>query len=338
MRAIGYRHSRPAADPESLIDCELPEPQPGPLDLLVRVSAVSVNPVDTKVRRRFEPPPGEVRVLGWDAVGTVVGLGDEVTAFAVGDRVWYAGDINRPGCNSELHVVDSRIASPAPASLPDGAAAALPLTALTAWELLFERLALPSTDAGQLLVVGAAGGVGSILVQLAKQLTDATVIATASRPETRDWLQGLGADVILDHSGDLAAEAVRAGVGSIPRIASLTHTGDHFAALAGILAPQGRIALIDDPPEPLDLRLLKPKSASLHWEFMFTRPQFGTSDMAEQGRILGEIARLVDAGVLRSTAREDHGPITAANLRAAHELVESEQAIGKVVLTGWPVG
>lgn len=337
MKAVGYLQSLPISHPESLVDLDLPAPVPQPRDLLVRVAAVSVNPVDTKVRSNRAPQPGQPEVLGWDAVGTVEGLGADVTGFAVGDRVYYAGAINRAGSNAELQVVDHRIAALAPRSLTDAEAAALPLTAITAWELLFDRLGVPEGGgAGRsLLVIGAAGGVGSVLVQLARQLTQLHIIGTASRPQTQAWVQELGAHTVVDHSQPLRAQLAAAGVSEVDCIASLTHTDQHWASLVDVAAPQGRIGLIDDPATPLDVMLLKRKSLSLHWELMFTRSLFGTPDIAEQGRLLARVAALLDEGRLRSTLSEQFSPINAANLRRAHELLESGRMRGKLVLSGF---
>lgn len=337
MKAIGYHQSLPLTHPDALIDLDLPAPAPGPRDLLVRVAAVSVNPVDTKVRRHRAPQPGQPEILGWDAVGTVEALGADVSGFAVGDRVYYAGAINRPGSNAELHVVDHRIAARAPTTLSDADAAALPLTAITAWELLFDRLGvLEGGGAGQtLLVTGAAGGVGSILVQLARQLTELRVVGTASRPQTQDWVRSLGAHAVIDHSQPLRPQLVAAGVAEVELIASLTHTDQHWDALVDLAAPQGRIGLIDDPATPLDVMALKRKALSLHWEMMFTRSMFGTRDIAAQGQLLARVAGLVDTGRLRSTVSEHLSPINAAQLRRAHALVESGRMRGKVVLSGF---
>ena len=337
MKAVAYRITEnPSAD-EPLQDVELPEPTPGPRDLLVEVRAISVNPVDTKVRARPAAPVGDWKVLGWDATGEVRAVGAEVTAFQPGDRVWYAGDITRPGTNTELHVVDERIVGHMPTSLGFAQAAALPLTAITAWELLFDRLGLQPGKApsdARLLVIGAAGGVGSILVQLARRLTAATVIGTASRPETQSWVRGLGAHHVIDHGRPLTDGLKSIGIEDVTHIASLTHTDDHFTQIVEAVAPQGRVALIDDP-EPIDVRLLKRKSVSLHWELMFTRSMFGTADMVAQQRLLDEVAALVDAGVLRTTAAEHFGAINAANLERAHTLLRSGKALGKVVLEGF---
>ena len=336
MKAIGYRQNLPVDQPNALEDLELPAPQPGPRDLLVRVKAVSVNPVDTKVRRNRAPKPGQPEVLGWDAVGVVEGLGADVTGFQVGDRVFYAGSITRPGANSELHVVDERIVGKAPTSLEDAQAAALPLTAITAWELLFDRLRVPhGGGAGQsILIVGGAGGVGSILIQLARQLTQLKVIATASRPETRAWCLELGAHAVIDHSQPLAQALKDGGHGEVDYVAALTQTDQHYAQIVESLKPQGALGIIDDVPV-LDAMKLKSKTLSLHWELMFTRSMFGTPDMAEQGKLLAEVAMLVDAGRVRTTAGAHYGKINAANLLKAHAFIESGKAQGKVVLEGF---
>lgn len=337
MKAIGYHDPLPLSDANALQDLDLPAPQPGPRDLLVRVKAISVNPVDVKIRAGVKPEPGQAKVLGWDAVGTVEAIGAEVRGFKPGDRVYYAGSIARPGTNAELHAVDERIAAKAPTSLTDAQAAALPLTAITAWEILFDRLkvARGTESSGQsLLVVGGAGGVGSILIQLARQLTGLRVIATASRPETRQWCMDLGAHAVVDHAKPLAAELAALGVPQVDYVAGLTQTEKHFAQYVEALKPQGALALIDDP-KTLDALPLKRKSISLHWEMMFTRSLYTTPDMDAQGRLLAEVAALVDAGRVRTTMTENFGAINAANLRRAHALVESGAAIGKAVLAGF---
>jgi zinc-binding alcohol dehydrogenase family protein len=337
MRAVGYRRCLPIADPESLLDVELPDPVPGPRDLLVEVRAVSVNPVDTKVRTREAPPPDGVRVLGWDAAGVVRAAGDAVTLFRPGDRVWYAGSIARQGTDAELHVVDERIVGRMPASLDFAAAAALPLTTITAWELLFDRLGVAPDGVARgesLLIVGAAGGVGSILVQLARQLTGLTVIGTVSRPETSAWVTDLGAHHVIDHRRPLSAELQRIGIPQVTHVASLTHSDAHWAELVASLAPQGRLGLIDDPG-PIDARLLKAKCLSLHWELMFVRSLYTTPDMIAQHALLNRVAELVDAGRVRTTVGEHFGRIDAATLRRAHALIESGTARGKIVLEGF---
>ncbi|CAN7263390.1 zinc-binding alcohol dehydrogenase family protein [Pseudomonas sp. LjRoot71] len=338
MKAVAYYHSLPADHADALQDVDLPTPTPGPRDLLVEVKAISVNPVDTKIRRNVAPTDGDAKVLGWDASGIVKAVGSEVSLFQPGDRVYYAGAINRAGANSELHVVDERIVGHMPNSLPFAEAAALPLTAITAWELLFERLQITQGNADQgqsLLIVGAAGGVGSVLVQLARQLTGLTVIGTASRPETQAWVRELGAHHVIDHRQPLSEELKRIGINQVTHVASLTQTDQHFAQLVEALAPQGRLALIDDPEQPLDIMQLKRKSLSLHWELMFTRSLFETADMIEQHHLLNRVAELVDAGTLRTTLGEHFGSINAANLRRAHALLESGTAKGKIVLEGF---
>ncbi|MFV9683460.1 zinc-binding alcohol dehydrogenase family protein [Pseudomonas sp. NY15367] len=338
MKAIAYYQSLPVDHPEALLDVQLDAPSPGPHDLLVEVRAISVNPVDTKIRKGVTPENGAAKVLGWDAAGVVKAVGSEVTLFQPGDRVFYAGAIDRAGANSALHLVDERIVGKMPQSLSFAEAAALPLTAITAWELLFERLQIAegSTDQGQsLLIVGAAGGVGSILTQLARRLTGLTVIGTASRPQTQAWVRELGAHHVIDHGKPLSEELARIGVGQVTHVASLTQTDQHYAQLVECLQPQGRLALIDDPLQPLDVMQLKRKSLSLHWELMFTRSLYQTDDMIEQHRLLQRVSGLVDSGVLRTTLGEHFGTINAANLRRAHALLESGKAKGKIVLEGF---
>lgn len=337
MKAVAYRYSLAIEDPQSLLDVELPQPEATGRDVLVKVAAISVNPVDAKVRQRVDPS-GADHVLGWDAAGTVVAVGAEVRRFKVGDAVWYAGDRSRPGANSEFHVVDERLVGRKPSTLDMAEAAAMPLTTITAWELLFDRLGVPRGTQGRpatLLVVGAAGGVGSMAVQLARRLTGLTVIGTASRPETREWVAGMGAHHVVDHSRPLDGEVLAVAPEGVDYVLSLTKTEQHFAAFPKLLKPQGAIGLIDDPAEAIDVRLLKVKSISLHWESMFTRSAFHTDDMGEQGHLLDEVANLVDAGVIRTTMREHLGAVNAANLRRAHQIVESGTAIGKVVLEGF---
>ena len=336
MKAVGYYQSLPIDNPQALQDIQLPEPTPGAHDLLVEVRAISVNPVDTKIRQRVAPQNGEAKVLGWDVAGVVRAVGSNVSLFQPGDAVYYAGALDRPGSNSELHVVDERIVGRKPASLSFAEAAALPLTAITAWELLFDRLKVAQGQAadGSLLIIGAAGGVGSILTQLARQLTGVQVIGTASRAETRDWVRELGAHVVIDHSQALVEQLKAQGIDAVQRVASLTHTDQHLPQLVEALAPQGQLALIDDP-ENLDIRALKQKSLSLHWEFMYTRSLFGTADMIEQHKLLNRVAELIDAGQLRTTLGEHFGTINAANLRKAHALLESGKVRGKIVLEGF---
>ncbi len=341
MKAVGYAKSLPIDDSDSLVDIELPEPVAGGRDLLVKVRAIAVNPVDYKVRLRAEPDAGDYRVLGWDTVGEVMAIGDEVTRFKPGDNVFYAGDLNRQGCNAEYQLVDERLVGGKPGSLSDAEAAALPLTSITAWELLFEHLGIEQippnehTKTGEiLLVIGAAGGVGSILVQLAKTITGATIIATASREASVAWVRKLGADHVINHHEALAPQIDALGIGQVTHIASLNSTASYFEAYTELLAPFGKIAMIDDP-ETLDVMKLKPRSLSLHIEFMFARSMFQAKDMAEQGRLLKRVAELVDQGFIQTTFGRHLGTINAANLKAAHAELESGKAIGKLVLEGF---
>jgi len=339
MKAVAYLQPLPIDHIDALLDADLPEPEPSGHDLRVRVAAVSVNPVDTKIRRGAKPAAGQPKVLGWDAVGVVDAVGDAVTLFKPGERVWYAGDITRAGSNAEFQCVDERIVGRAPATLSDAQAAALPLTAITAWELLFDRFGVTPETRGTLLVVGGAGGVGSVLIQLARQLTGLAVVATASRPATQDWVRQLGAHQVVDHRQPLAAQVQRlvdAGqIAPVTHVASLTQTDQHWDQLVELLAPQGKIGLIDDPAAPLDVMQLKRKSLSLHWELMFTRSLFHTADMQRQHELLNRVADLVDAGRVRSTLAQHFGTITAANLRRAHAQIESGTTLGKIVLEGF---
>jgi zinc-binding alcohol dehydrogenase family protein len=337
MKAIGYLVPGAVTRDDALLDLNLPQPLAAGRDLLVEVQAVSVNPVDTKVRKSAAPESGQARVLGFDAVGIVRATGPQASLFKIGDEVWYAGAIDRAGSNSEFQCVDERIVGRKPVSLSAAEAAALPLTAITAWELLFDRLQI-GRDAhtpASLLVTGAAGGVGSILVQLARQLTGLTVIGTASRPETRNWVMQMGAHHVIDHHQPLAAQVAALNAPPVMYVASLTHTEQHFAQIVELLAPQGKLALIDDPAELIDIRLLKRKSISLHWELMFTRSLFQTADMQAQHALLNEVAALVEQGRVRTTMQQNLGTINAANLMLAHRLIESGSTIGKIVLAGF---
>ncbi|MBI0535569.1 zinc-binding alcohol dehydrogenase family protein [Roseomonas sp. KE2513] len=345
MRAVAYTHSLPSSDPAALQDMTLPDP-PAPTgrDLLVEVRAVSVNPVDAKVRARTDPA-GTPKLLGYDAAGMVRAVGPEATLFRPGDAVFYAGDITRPGTDAELHLVDERIVGPKPVALSFAEAAAVPLTAITAWEALFDRLGIPRdrTSPGDapreeaVMIIGGAGGVGSIAVQLARQLTGLRVVATASRPETMGWARDMGAHSVLDHGGDLVAQVKALGV-PVRYVFVTTHTEAHWNAICEIVAPQGAICLIDDPKTPPDVMKLKSKAASLHWEFMFARPMHHTTDMEEQNRLLAEVSRMLDGGTLRTTLAEHFGTIDAVNLRRAHAAVESGKARGKIVLEGFGAG
>ncbi|MET0241715.1 MAG: zinc-binding alcohol dehydrogenase family protein [Sphingobium sp.] len=338
MRAIGYLTPGPVDRPDALIDLNLPRPEPEGHDILVAVEAVSVNPVDTKVRSGSGPLSGaDHRILGWDAAGTVVAVGQSAERFRVGDKVFYAGSIDRDGSNAQYQLVDERIVGRKPESLDWAQSAALPLTSITAWEALFDRLRVRDAVPGAgnaILIVGGAGGVGSIAIQIARVLTDLTVIATASRPETYEWVRGLGAHHVLDHSQPLAAQVAALGIAAPAFVFSTTHTDRHLGEIAELIAPQGRFALIDDPAT-LDVNGLKRKAVSVHWEFMFTRPLFGTPDIGEQGKLLDAVAALVDDGRIATTLTETLSPINAANLIAAHRQIESATTRGKIVLQGW---
>ena len=337
MRGVAYREAGPIDRPDSLLDKEFADPVASGRDLLVEVKAISVNPVDVKVRQSAPSVGKGLKTLGWDAAGVIRAVGPNVTGFRPGDEVFYAGSIARDGANAELHLVDERIVARKPRSLDWAEAAALPLTAITAWEALFDRLDVRKRVPGAanaLLVIGGAGGVGSIAVQLARQLTDLTIIATASRAETREWVGSLGAHHIIDHSRPLAPQIETLDLGAPAFVFSTTHTDRHLPDIVELIAPQGRFALIDDPAA-LDALPFKRKSVSLHWELMFTRSLFDTPDMGEQGRLLAEVSRLVDAGRLRTTLTERLSPINAENLKRAHQMVESASMRGKVVLEGW---
>jgi len=334
MKAIAYKKALPINDINALLDVTLPDPVANGRDLLVEVKAISVNPADVKLRASSNPPAGQYKVIGWDAAGIVRAVGDKVSLFKPGDRVYYAGSITRPGANSELHLVDERIVGHMPASLDFADAAALPLTSITAWELLFDRLAINPQSKDALLIIGAAGGVGSILVQLASKLTDLTVIGTASRPDTQQWVRELGAHHVIDHSKPLSQELKAIGFNDVKYVAGLNQTDHHFKEIVQLIAPQGHLALIDDP-ETLDATPLKRKSAALHWEFMFARSMFETVDMQKQHDLLNEVSRLIDAGTIKTTVAEHYGTINAANLRRAHTMIESNKAKGKIVLAGF---
>ncbi|WP_110601567.1 zinc-binding alcohol dehydrogenase family protein [Salinicola lusitanus] len=337
MKAVAYRNAGAIDRDDALIDIELDEPTPGDRDLLVEIHAVSVNPVDTKVRGNMAPEAGTARVLGWDAAGVVKAVGRDVKGFTPGDEVWYSGDLQRPGTNAEYHLVDERLVSRKPTSLSFAEAAALPLTSLTAWEMLFDRLDVTRSVPGAanaVLIVGGAGGVGSIAIQLLKRRTDFTVIATASRPETREWVESLGADAVIDHRQPLPAQIEALGFGAPGLVFSTTHSDKHRDDIIALMAPQGRFGLIDDPVGFV-IDDFKRKSISIHWELMYTRSLFQTPDMHAQGDILERVAAMVDRGEIRTTLTETLGTIDAANLKRAHALIESGRARGKVVLEGF---
>lgn len=337
MKAVAYKTPGSIDREDALQDITLDTPKAEGRDLLVKIMAVSVNPVDSKLRLKQEPEGSEWRVLGFDAAGIVEAVGSEVQNFKPGDAVFYAGSIARPGTNSEYHLVDERIVGRKPASLSNAEAAALPLTAITAWEMLFDRLDIkrPTPQGGNLiLVIGGAGGVGSITIQLLRVLTDMTIIATASRPETQNWVRECGAHHVIDHHQPLAPQVEALNLGAPGFVFSTTQSNQHFADIVELIAPQGRFGLIDDPAE-LNAMPFKLKAVSLHWELMFTRPLFNTPDIAEQGKLLNEVATLVDAGRIRSTVTEVAGKINAVTLRKAHAQIESGSTRGKIVLEGF---
>ncbi len=344
IKAIGYQDNLAIDNEQALQDITLDKPTATGHDILVEVKAISVNPVDYKIRQSRPAPEGEYAVIGWDAAGIVTAVGDEVSLFSVGDKVYYAGDLTRSGSNAEYQLVDERIVGLMPKSLSFAEAAALPLTTITAWEMLFERLQIPVSDSSSgenandvsVLVIGAAGGVGSILTQLLKTRTSATIIGTASRDESVQWLKDLGADHIINHRNPLFDELQKTGITEVDYAISLNNTDEHYAEIIKCLKPQGKLGLIDDP-ESLDAKALKTKCLSLHWEFMFTRSMFHTPDMIEQHRLLTDVANMIDEGEIKTTVAHNLGTITAEHVRSAHQMLENQQAHGKIVLEGWPV-
>ena len=336
MKAVGYSKMGPIAADRSLEDIVADEPVPGARDLLVEIKAISVNPVDTKVRQRADPDSVH-KILGWDASGVVRSVGAEVVHYRAGDEVFYAGALDRPGVNSELHVVDERIVGRKPKTLSHSEAAALPLTTITAWELLFDRFGIieGGGDNESLLVIGGAGGVGSLMIQLAANFTKLNVIATASRPETVAWCKKMGAHHVINHREDMNAALDSLNV--IPRyVAGLTATDEHFEFIADAIAPQGKFGLIDDPDSSsINISLLKQKSVSLHWEFMYTRSLMQTEDIEAQRELLNRVSDAVDAGTIITTVNREMGTVNAANLKKAHAFQESGGAIGKTVLEGF---
>ncbi len=335
MKAIGYQKSLPIENELSLQDIELETPTAHGHDILVEVKAVSVNAGDFKIRQAMPAAEGEYKVIGWDATGVVKSVGEDVSLFKPGDKVWYAGDITRSGSNVQFQLVDERIVGHMPSSLSYGEAAALPLTSITAWELLFDRLNVAKNDDSKsILVIGAAGGVGSIMVQLLKQRTKLNIIASASRAETISWLEDLGADTIVNHRNPLSEEFAAKNLSEVDYVVSLNNTEQHLPEIEKVVKPQGQFALIDDP-ETLNIVPFKNKSVSVHWELMFTRSLFKTDDMQEQHVILNNVATMIDQGQIKTTVGEHLGKINAANLRKAHQHLESQTAKGKVVLEGF---
>jgi NADPH:quinone reductase len=334
MKVISFHQSLPISDPESFLDLHAEKPLPGARDLLVEIRAVGINPVDAKIRAGGGPgsPSGDLKIVGWDAAGVVGAIGSEVTLFAPGDEVFYAGSLDRPGCYAEFQCVDERIVGHKPKNVGFAESAAMPLTTITAWEMLFDRLKVDRAQEGSLLILGGAGGVGSIATQLARELTRLTVVATASRPDTRDWCLKMGAHYVIDHRQPLSGQVKAIVSGGVDYVLALTKVEDHFDEIVESMAPQSAMALIENPARPLDITKLKPKSIGLHWEFMFTRSRFQTADMGEQGRLLTEVGELMDSRRIRTTLQANFGQITAENMRRAHAAVESGRTIGKIVL------
>lgn len=339
MKAVGLTRYLPISDEQSLQDIELPKPSASGRDLLVKIHAIAVNPVDTKVRKPKEKIEETPKILGWDAAGEVVEVGADVTLFKVGDLVYYAGDITRSGCNAEYQLIDERIVGHKPNILNFEEAAALPLTSVTAWESLFDRLGIDEDFSKnkhkRLLIIGGAGGVGSIAIQLASKVAGLQVIATASRPETIDWVKKLGTNHVISHRLDLIAQLKELEISNVDYILCCNDTGAYFHTMAELIAPQGKICSIVETESPVDLGLLKNKSVTFVWEMMFTRAMYKTSDVIVQHQILDRVATLIDAGTLKTTVNEVKSPINATNLRAAHAQLEAGATIGKIVLSGW---
>ena len=333
MKAISYIDGMDHGFQNPLVDIEKAMPSLKDRDLLVKVKSISVNPVDTKVRRN-PVVAGNMRILGWDAVGEVVEVSSGVQHFKVGDQVWYAGDLTRDGSNAEYQAVDERIVSLKPQSLSDAEAAALPLTAITAWEMLFDRFNVDLDQSDNILVIGGAGGVGSIAIQLLKAKTNLKVIATASREETKAWVKSLGADYVIDHTEDLNMQIKELGLDAPRYIFSTNQTHTYLPQISKLIAPQGKFGLIDDP-KSLDIGEFKSKSVSVHWEFMFTRSMFNTTDIEQQSQLLHQVAELVDNHKIKTTLNQTLGKINAKNLKLAHELIETGRAKGKIVLEGF---
>lgn len=335
MKAIGYKTP---GSVDKLVELDLDKPVAKGRDILVKVNAVSVNPADTKMRRAMPAPEGtEAVILGFDAAGVVEAVGEDTTLFNVGDAVYYAGSMVRPGTNSEFHLVDERIVGKKPTSLSHAEAAAMPLTTITAWEALFDRLDVsrPTTQGGNLiLVVGGAGGVGSIAIQLLRALTDLTIIATASRPETQEWVKKLGAHHVIDHRQPMAPQIEALGIGAPGLVFSTNQSQHHLADIAELIAPQGRFSLTDEV-DAFESRPFVMKSVSVHFELMFTRSLFGSADIQEQHNLLNTVAELVDAGKVSTTLTEVAGSINVENMKKVHTQIETGKARGKIVLEGF---
>ena len=335
MKAIGFKQSLPITAENSFIEFEMEKPVPGGFDLLVKISAISVNPVDYKIRQWAAPDTilDAPKIIGWDAVGTVEAIGDQVSKFKVGDEVYYAGDLTRSGCNSEYQLIDERIVGNKPKNLTVAEAAAIPLTGLTAWESLFDRIKInQETDRGKtILILAGAGGVGSIAIQIAKQVAGLTVIATASRPASQNWCKSLGADYIVNHY-HLKEEMEKIGIKEVDYILDCVNINSYWETAIELVKPQGHIVTITGNSDPLNLSLLKNKSISFSFEFMYTRSMFQTDDIEKQHQILNELAQLLEAGTLKTTLTTTLEGFTVANLKKAHQMQESGKTIGKTVI------
>ncbi len=335
MKAIGFKQSLPISDDNSFIGFETEKPVPTGYDLLVKIAAIAVNPVDFKVRQNSAKDTvlDTPKIIGWDAVGTVESVGEKVSKFKPGDQVFYAGDLTRSGCNAEFQLVDERITGRKPVNLTDAEAAAIPLTGLTAWESIFDRIKLnPATDKGKtVLILAGAGGVGSIAIQIAKKIAGLKVIATASRHESEKWCSDMGADHVVNHY-DLKAELEKAGYRQVDYILDFVNINNYWKTIAEIIKPQGHIVSITGSKDPLDLSLLKTKSATFSWELMYTRSMFGTDDIERQHEILNELSHLLDVGTLRTNLTTTLRGFTVDNLKKAHEMQESGKTIGKTVI------
>lgn len=338
MKAVGLYKYLPIDAPDSLVDVEIDKPCPQDRELLVEVKAIAVNPVDTKMRAPQDKVEESPRILGWDTSGVVVDVGADASLFKVGDEVFYAGSFVQPGCNSEFHIVDERIVGNKPKALDYAEAAAMPLTSITAWESMFDRLGISQgdEDAGkELLIIGGAGGVGSMATQFTKQLTKLSVTVTASRPESKQWCKDMGVDHIINHYLDIPEQVNELGIDGFDYVLCFNDTDEHWLSIAAVIKPQGKICSIVETAGDVDLGALKSKSATFSWEFMFTRSMYETDDMIEQHHILNSVAELVDAGTIKTTSNKVLEPINAKNLKVAHAEIEGRHTIGKIVLQGW---
>ncbi|GAF21834.1 MULTISPECIES: zinc-binding alcohol dehydrogenase family protein [Shouchella] len=332
MKAIGFYKALPIQDQNSLVEKEVETPKATGYDLLIEVKAVSVNPVDTKQRKANKPEEEAFRILGFDGAGIVKAVGDQCTLFQAGDEVYYAGDVTRNGSNAEYQVVDERLVGKKPKSLSFAEAAAMPLTAITAWESLYDRMKVTEKDRGKsILIIGGAGGVGSIAIQLASQ-QGLTVIATASRQETKEWCHSLGADVVVNHYEDLHTELQANRLESVDYILCLADTNQHWDGMAACIKPQGTICAIVENKDHLDMQKIRAKSVTFSWEFMFTRSMFKTEDQIEQHHMLTKMSEQFDEGKLRHTMTKLLSPLTAETLKQAHKQLEDGKMIGKLVI------